>query len=219
MDTKEYVDGLFVGYEDTKELSEFKQEVKSSLDEKINTLVNNGMKRKDAYNKATLELSDVVALADKNKNFKKKKKVISHMYLEPYNHKNTKRNKLYLLCSSLFVFGVIGAVINYFKTKDIASSITTIWMFSGGATLAYVYLLLTEDSSTKYPMKKGRAVAYVLTLAVFMFGIFVFFVTYTASDVGFKQALKALVPFVIPSGVVGTALVLTQKDRRKTDKK
>lgn len=215
MDTKKYIDGLFLDCEDTKELNEFKEEVNNNLNEKIDTLVDSGMPRQDAYNKATLELSDVIALANSDDDFKKKKDIVSHMYLTPYNHKNKKRNKLYLLCSSIFMFGVIASVINFFKTKDIASSITTVWMFCGGATLAYVFLLLTEDTKTKYPMKKGRAVAYVLTLSVFMFGIFVFFVTYTTSDVGLVEALKTLVPFVVPSGVVGAVLVLTQKDRRK----
>lgn len=64
MNTREYIDSLFSDYQKTSALEDFKEELKSFLDERIRTLVKGGMDEKDAFEKATSELGDISAVAD-----------------------------------------------------------------------------------------------------------------------------------------------------------
>jgi len=72
MNTKKYIDSLFSDYQETSALIDFKEELKSFLDERIKTLVKSGMDEKAAFEKATNELGDMSAVADEISRNKKK---------------------------------------------------------------------------------------------------------------------------------------------------
>lgn len=213
MDTKGYIDNLFLNYEETKDLKDFKEELKSNLDEKIKAFVNSGMSQQEAYNKATEELSDITIVADEI-NFNKKKELVSEMYLNPNKYMDKKRTALYVACFAIFVFGVIVSCVVFFDTRDVVGTVSTALVFCGSAILASAYLLLTQETKTHFPMTTKRALWYVFTIGVFIFGIFVFFITYTSTE-NLGPALATLIPFALPSVCVFVFLVLTEKDRRK----
>jgi hypothetical protein len=61
---KELVDSLFEGYEQTAELADFKEELLSNLNDKLESLVKKGMDSETAFAKVSAELGDISALAD-----------------------------------------------------------------------------------------------------------------------------------------------------------
>ena len=69
MKAKEFVDSLLKGYEESAELADFREELQSNLEAKIENLVRNGMDEGAAFDKACSELGDVWELA--NRLFKK----------------------------------------------------------------------------------------------------------------------------------------------------
>jgi hypothetical protein len=88
MGTQKYVDGLFSGYEQTPTLCDFKEELRSNLNDRIANLIKKGMSEQMAFDKATTELGDISALADEI-SLKKKKEVFSEMYMKTKNYMKT----------------------------------------------------------------------------------------------------------------------------------
>lgn len=214
MNTREYVDNLFSGYEQTEALIDFKEELQSNLDAKIENLEKGGMTKEEAFNKATSELGDITTIADEV-SFRKKKEVLSEMYLKTSNYMDKKKVALYVLCGTLFGFGIIVTLLTFFNTDDPAGSLGAFWVFCGNATAWFTYLYLTQETASHEPMAKKRALLYAFTLGIFIFGIFVFTITYFSSERGMADAIATLIPFVLPSMGVGIFLILTEKDRRK----
>jgi glycyl-tRNA synthetase beta subunit len=79
MDTSKYVDSLFTDYQQSLELTDFKEELKSFLDERIRSLVKDGMDESDAFEKATSELGDMAEVADEISG-KKKQEILGEIY-------------------------------------------------------------------------------------------------------------------------------------------
>jgi len=63
MKAKEFVDSLLKGYEETAELEDFKKELQSNIEAKVESLVRDGMDEGAAFAKARSELGDVWELA------------------------------------------------------------------------------------------------------------------------------------------------------------
>jgi hypothetical protein len=80
---KELVDSLFEGYEQTAELADFKEELLSNLNDKLESLVKKGMDSETAFAKASAELGDISALADEL-SLKKRKEVFEEVYIYGY---------------------------------------------------------------------------------------------------------------------------------------
>ncbi|MCL1948086.1 MAG: permease prefix domain 1-containing protein, partial [Chitinivibrionia bacterium] len=110
METKEFVDSLFKGYEETAALADFKEELLANLNAKIECLVKKGENAQAAYEKARAELGDVSALADEL-SLKKRKEVFEEVYMDVRNFMDAKRVAGYVACGMLALFGIITAFI------------------------------------------------------------------------------------------------------------
>lgn len=87
--------------------------------------------------------------------------------------------------------------------------------FGMTSILGLVYLGLTQETASREKMTWKRALWYVATSGLFLFGILVFVITYFAQEAGLPHAIASLIPFALPGLALGVFLVLTEKDRRK----
>jgi hypothetical protein len=214
MDTRKYIDSLFSDYEETSALIDFKEELKSFLDERIKALVKSGMDEKDAFEKATNELGDMSAVADEISR-KKKQEILAEMYMKTRHYMPTWRIVLYILCGTVFGFGVIVAALSGFFTGDINASLGSLLVFGVVPILGFLFLGLTQETAVHEPMDWKRALLYVIAAGVFLFGVIVFIITYFEDSAGLPYAIATLIPFILPSSAFGAFLILTEKDRSK----
>lgn len=152
MNTREYIDSLFSDYQKTSALEDFKEELKSFLDERIRTLVKGGMDEKDAFEKATSELGDISAVADEISR-KKKQELIGEMYLKTTHYMSTWRIALYVLCGAVFGFGVIVAAISEYFSGDVNAPLGSLLVFGGIPIL--VFFVSLAYSGNSYPGSNG----------------------------------------------------------------
>jgi hypothetical protein len=211
---KQYIDELFSGYEETSALADFKEELESNLNDRINSLRKKGLSEREAYDKAVAELGDVSALADEL-SLKKKQQVFSDMYMKTRSYIKSWRMALYVLCGTVLGFGVITGITAWLFSKDIQAFLGTLLFFSEASVLGFVFLGLTQETSMKEAMPWKRALWYVVASGVFLFGIIVFIMTYFADGAGLPHAIASLIPFALPGLALGIFLVLTEKDRNK----
>lgn len=214
MDTRKYIDSLFSDYEETSALIDFKEELKSFLDERIKALVKSGMDEKDAFEKATNELGDMSAVADEISR-KKKQEILAEMYMKTRHYMPTWRIVLYILCGTVFGFGVIVAALSGFFTGVINASLGSLLVFGVVPILGFLFLGLTQETAVHEPMDWKRALLYVIAAGVFLFGVIVFIITYFEDSAGLPYAIATLIPFILPSSAFGAFLILTEKDRSK----
>lgn len=214
MDIKQYIDSLFSGYEETNALADFKEELESNLNDRINSLRKKGMSEREAYDKAIAELGDVSVLADEL-SLKKKQQVFSEMYMKTRSYIKSWRMALYVLCGTVLGFGVITGITAWLFSKDIHAFLGTLLFFGGASVLGFVFLGLTQETAMREAMAWKRALWYVVASGVFLFGVILFIMTYFADGAGLPHAVASLIPFALPGLALGVFLVLTEKDRSK----
>lgn len=214
MDTKKYIDSLLSDYQETLELEEFKEEIKSFLDDRIKALIKSGLDEKSAFEKATNELSDMSTVADEVSR-KKRQEILAEMYLKTRHYMSVWRVVFYMLCGTVLGFGVIVALISGFYSGDINEALGLLLVFGIIPILGFLFHELTQETAVHEAMGWKRALPYVLTAGVFLFGVIVFTMTYFEESGGLANAIATLIPFILPSLAFGAFLVLTEKDRSK----
>jgi hypothetical protein len=225
--TKEYVDSLFAGYGETEALADFKEELLSNLNAKLDSLVKKGMSEKDAFTRATAELGDVSALADEI-SLKKRQEVFEDRYMDVRRYMNSSRVAFYVISGAWLVLGMVIALV-VFLTGEEQSALEAFWepnkrltgalgVLAGFVPLsvaAFTFLGLTQETASRTPLTKKRGAWYALASAALSFGIILFPLTYFATDRGLMEAIATLIPFAIPSLGLLIFLILTEKDTRK----
>jgi hypothetical protein len=225
--TKDYVDSLFAGYEQTEALADFKEELLSNLNDKISNLVKKGLTEQAAFARATAELGDISALADEI-SLKKRQEVFEDAYMDIKQYMTPRRVAGYVVFGVVLIFGVITALIVYFTDgnylqlegffdmkEHLAGVFGTFMPFFVAAVGGFTFLGMTQELADSYPLKTKRAVLYTVAAALLAFGISVFPITYFSTGEGLMPAIATLIPFVLPGGGLLTFLVLTEKSRLK----
>ena len=214
MNNKNYIDNLFAGYEENSSLLDFKEELNSNLEERIAHLQRGGMTPEAAFYKVTSELGDISVLADEI-SLKKKQEVLADMYMKTRSYIGTKRMMAYILCAGVFLFGVITASLSWLYLDLPIAGIGTMLPFSLLPAAIVVFLGLTQETARYRPMEWKRALLYAVAAVVFLFGLFIFLLTFFVRDAGLPAAIATLIPFCLPSALVLAFLILTEKDRSK----
>jgi hypothetical protein len=240
MNAKEFVDSLFDGYEKTKDLADFKEELVGNLNAKIESLMKKGMDADSAFEKASAELGDVSALADEL-SLKKRKEVFEEVYMDIRRYMPTWRVVAYVLFGMDLLFGVIVAFITWFSSaqedffglESLTAAFAAFMPFFVAAVGGFTFLGLTQETAQAYPAKKRRAAWYTLAAVLIAFGISIMPVVYFAIPSGTAPeglavlpyiggasqevvgALGSLLAFALPGGGLLAFLVLTEKDRLK----
>jgi hypothetical protein len=233
MDTKKHVDELFANYEETPALADFKEELRSNLDDRIKSLVKRGMEERTAFHKATAELGDVSALADEI-SLKRKQEVFEEMFMNVRHYMSTRRVALFVAGGAVFCFGLIMIALTWFSTEIMTATLGSGLVFCGAGAVALTFLGLTQETASKYPMPWKRALIYAADVGLFLFGAFCFPIVFfetrggavtvplapagafiSGASVSWAGAIATLIPFVLPSVALFAFLALTEKDRNK----
>jgi hypothetical protein len=238
MDTQGYVDSLFSGYEETSVLSDFKEELRSNLDDRIKSLAEKGMDTRAAFVKATAELGDISALADEI-SLKKKQEVFEEMYMGVRRYLTPVRTALYVLGGLAVCFGLVVAAVTWFSTELAVAALGSAMFFCVAGAALLTFLGCTQETASRNPMSRKRAAFYAASAGVFLFGLFTVPLTYygvgdveimtpdevaahgasfsslTEGNLSLMTAIATLIPFVLPSVALLVFLLLTEKDRRK----
>jgi hypothetical protein len=233
MNTKGYVKSLFKDYEETDELRDFMEELRTNLDDRIASMVRKGMGEAEAFEKASGELGDISALADEI-SLQKRREVFEERYMDVRRYMKAPRVAAYVLFGLSFLFGILLALIVYFAVNnggglspellgpdgaryDLPGVFAMLMTFVTAAIGGYTWLGLTQETASRYPMKKKRALLYALGAFLIVFAVFLFPMVYFAAGTrdGMAGAISSLLPFVLTGSALLAFLILTEKERRK----
>jgi hypothetical protein len=234
VNTQKYVDGLFSNYEETPALSDFKEELRGNLDERIKNLVKKGMSEQEAFRKSASELGDISALAEEI-SLKKKQEVYEDMYMGTRKYMTPKRTAAFVLGGAAICFGLISAAITWFDIGRETDALGSAMVFCVAGAALLTFMGLTQETAAMRPMSWKRAIFYAASVGVFLFGVFIVPMTYfnfaatgagipeiaardanmPRVDFAFMTSIATLIPFALPSAALFVFLALTEKDRRK----
>jgi hypothetical protein len=127
---------------------------------------------------------------------------------------NTKRVVLYVLFGGFLSLGVILSTLTYLY-NDPAAGLGSLIPFIVIPFSGLVFMGLTQETAEKYPLSWKRAIFYVVSTALIIFGSIVFSMMFFVSGTGLPEALATLIPFALPGILLLVFLVLTEKDHRK----
>lgn len=226
------VNNIFMEYEETPELVDFKEEIVMNLSEHVRDMTKKGLSEEDALNKALAELGDVTEAANEVSR-QKRKEIIGQAYV-----RSVPLDKLhaigYPVLGLVLAFGLIVCFISAFTTDSVMKAIATLMPFAVLSIGGFVYLGLTQETRTQYAMSKKRSLLYtassvLLSLGAFFSGITLFVdiapIDLTNSGIAELKGrliaanpvatLGTLIPFVLPAIALLAFLILTEKSRKK----
>jgi MFS family permease len=227
METQDFVNRLFSEYEESPALRDFKEELLSNLEARIDSLRAKGLDEGAAFEKAAGELGDISVLADQI-SLKKKQEVLQDAYLGIRKYLKPGRVAWYVLSGVWFVLGLVIALTAYLTGEE-PSAQEAFWepykravhffgvlaAFIPPSAAVFTFLGATQETASRNPLSAKRGAWYALAAAVLGFGIVLSPLTYFAADRGLMEAAAVLIPFVIPSLGVLIFLFLTEKDTLK----
>jgi hypothetical protein len=227
MDTKVYIDSLFTGYEETKTLRDFKEELQSNLDDRIASLIAKGMRDEEAFKKASGELGDISVLADQI-SLRKKQEIFQDAYMGIRKYLRPGRVAVYVSAGVLAILGVVIALLVYFTgenqsaleafwepNKKLVGALGSLLAFIPPAAAVFTFLGITQETASRYPCSVKRGAWYALAAAALCAGAIFFPLTYFSTDRGLLEAIASLIPFFIPALALLFFLRLTERDYRK----
>lgn len=210
---KGYVDNLFSGIYETKELSELKEEIGSNLLAKIEDFISSGSSEDDAFNKAISDLGDMSELIEGLKKASEQK-VYEDMYKkQPIDRKHVIG---YITSSIILLLGIMLSGKKYLDAQNFLGAMRTLTPFLIISTGLYVYLGLTQETKQHYGMKEKRAAGYSLATMTLLVGLILAGLSYF-SGTELSRILTTSMLFIIPSAIVYMYLGLTETNRSKVD--
>jgi len=233
MEAKEFVDSLFKGYEETKALADFKEELLGNLNAKIEDFVKKGMGLEAAFAKASAELGDVSALADEL-SLKKRTEVFNEAYMGIRRYMPAGRVAGYVIFGVLALFGIITALLVFFTTKGVnldkmitlSGVFGTLMPFLTVAVAGFTFLGVTQETASMYPVRKLRAIWYAVAASLIAFGVFTMPIVFFGTKIkhiekfnewfGVVPLISLFIPFILPGTGILAYLILTEKNRLKS---
>ena len=231
--TKTFVDSLFSGYEETKNLADFKEELSGHLNEKIAYYTKKGLSEDEAFEKATAELGDISAIAEEL-SLQKKQEIYSEMYMGFRKYLSPKRTALFIFGGLLICLGFVTSALVFFATGLKHASLASGMVFIALGTGLLTFMGLTQETALHTPMSWKRALLYAVSVSVFCFGLLSSMLVYFAiitdlktaeaaaygwdqpiRNLGLSSAVGAVIAFILPSLAFFIFLALTEKDRNK----
>ncbi|MDR1083079.1 MAG: permease prefix domain 1-containing protein [Coriobacteriales bacterium] len=227
MDTQGYIDTLFSEYQETSALVDFKEELKSHLDERMRVLTQKGMDERAAAEKALGEMGYMSAVADEISR-KKIQELLSEMYMSTRNYISAKRGALYALCGLVLGVAVMIALITWFGSHYQSAPPAAFMVLGTPALLGFLLLGLTQETASREAMSWKRALWYTVAAGLILFGALTALIagfdmkettasatSYGYPNVSLTAATAVLMVFALPGVALGAFLVLTEKNRSK----
>ena len=243
MNAKEFVDSLFNSYEQTEALADFKEELLTNMNAKIENFIRKGMDTDAAFARASAELGDVSSLADEL-SLRKRKEVFEEVYMDIKMYMPARRVAGYMVFGILAFFGIAVALIILFATRsiefmsatslDLTSFFGAMMPFLTASVIGFTFLGVTQETASMLPVSKKRGAWYATAAGLIAFGLFTMPIAYFSTkfannfvnnvldfDIPVKHletlvpAIGVIIPFVLPGIGILVFLVLTEKDRLK----
>ncbi|RYL93436.1 hypothetical protein EWI07_07460 [Sporolactobacillus sp. THM7-4] len=214
MELKEFIDHAFEKYEESPELIDFKEELLTNLQDRLNSLEATGMKRSEALKKIEIEFADINKIADEM-SLAKKKEVFEMRYMSLRNFVTKPRAVIYTILGVLAVFGLISAGLGYLDSGKIEALMGVMMVFLAIPLAGFVYMGLTQETATRHPMRPLRASIYAIAVFVFLFGALQVPMLVFGEAKSLEAALAVLIPFALPGIGVIAFLMITESDHRK----
>ena len=242
MNSKDFVDSLFKGYEETTALAELKEELLANLNAKIESLVKKDMDLETAFKKASEELGDVSALADEL-SLKKRAEVFEEVYMDIRKYMPTKRVTAYVIFGVIALFGITAGFITLFATSgdkfmsenslDLTSFFAVLMPFLTTSIIGFTFLGITQETASMFPVSKKRGAWYAAAAGLIAFGLFTMPIIFFSMRVAEKFSIdrfgvflpnnlevlvpvvSVIIPFILPGIGLLVFLCLTEKDRLK----
>jgi hypothetical protein len=170
MELKEFINKAFEKYEESPELIDFKEELLTNLQDRLNSLEAAGLKRIEALKKIEVEFADINKIADQM-SLAKKKEVFEIQYMSFRNFVTKPRAAIYTILGVLALFGLISAGLSYLASSKIEALIGVLMVFLAIPLAGFVYMGLTQETATRNPMRPLRASIYAIAVFVFLFGV------------------------------------------------
>ena len=209
-----YVDRLFADYDDNCEIRDFKEEIVGNLKERIKELMSKGLDEEKAFDKATAELGDITAIAD-DVGRKKSNDTIGEMYMRIKVPLTKKTAAGLAVGSGLLLFSMGWAFVTFFgETSDARHYYISVVVLSIACGL-YTYVGLTQETTSHYPMKSGRAFVYGTTCLIGFLCAGVAVVTFLFYGFEMSAALGISMVLMLPAICVFIFLLATESDRQK----
>ena len=214
MREKVYVDRLFADYEDTLEIRDFKEEIAGNLRERIQELIEKGLDEENAFDKATAELGDITAIAD-DEGKKKRNEAIGLMYMRA-KVPVTKRTAGGLTAASGLLLLAAGlTLISLFSETGITIFYSASAILLSIALGMYTFFGLTQETTSHYAMKKGRAAVYGIVCFTAFLGTGLAVVSFLSSGLKMSVALGIKIAFILPAICVLIFMLATEQKRQK----
>jgi len=221
MNAKEFIDSLFKGYEETPALADFKEELLTNMNAKIENFIRKGMDMDTAFAKASAELGDVSSLADEM-SLKKRKEVFEEVYMDIKMYMPAKRVAGYVVFGTLVLWGITSALIALFSGKNVdflsgkslARFFGAMMPFLTAAVVGFTWLGVTQETASMNPVSKKRGTWYAIAAGLIFFGLLSMLITYFKMK-PVKSIIGEIIPFILPGIGILTFLILTEKDRLK----
>jgi len=214
MELKEFIDHAFEKYEESPELTDFKEELLTNLQDRLKSLEANGLKRTEALKQIEIEFADINKIADEM-SLEKKKEVFEMQYMS-FRHFVTKpRAASYSILGVLAAFGLTSASLSYFASGKLEMLTYVMMVFLAISISGFVYMGLTQETGTRKPMRPLRASIYTIAVFVFLFGVLLVPLLVISETKSLEDALAIFIPFALPSIGVIAFLMITESDYRK----
>jgi hypothetical protein len=230
--TKSYVASLFSGYEETKSLTDFKEELEGHLNDKIADFIKKGLGENEAFQKASAQLGDISAIADEL-SLKRKQEIYSEAYMGTHKYLTPARTALFILGGAIICFGLLAAAITWFATEMQTGALAVGMVFISSGAGFLTFMGLTQETAANYPMPWKRALLYTVSVTVFLFGLLsaplVYFATtglnpaelaaqgwtLPPENLGLTSSIATMLAIMLPGAALFAFLVLTEKGRMK----
>src|SRR5690625_3721620 len=118
MDLKQFIDHAFEKYEESAKLIDFKEELLTNLQDRLNSLEATGLNRSEALKEIKTEFADINQIADEM-SLAKKKEVFEVQYMSLRHFVTKPRAAIYTILGVLAIFGLITAGLSYLASGKI----------------------------------------------------------------------------------------------------
>ena|SRR5690625_285130 len=214
MDLKQFIDHAFEKYEESAKLIDFKEELLTNLQDRLNSLEATGLNRSEALKEIKTEFADINQIAEEM-SLAKKKEVFEVQYMSLRHFVTKPRAAIYTLLGVLAIFGLITAGLSYLGSGKIEALIGVLMVFLAMPLGGFVYMALTQETAARNSMRPLRASIYSIAVFVFLFGSLLVPMLVFGEARSLEGALATLIPFAVPSIGVITFLIITESDYRK----
>jgi hypothetical protein len=206
---KKYLDQLFAGVEESRELHEQKEELAINLKEKIADYQAQGMDEATSFKEAIISMGDLSSLVEDLRKVGEKTKQPS----------NPSPMTTYISTAGI----VVGVLMSLFGVFTIAMlSFTDLKMGNPAGPGIFIvlgisiltYSILTRGTSRRPGMKQSRAVLYALSAGLILFSLYSAIITNLQTG-ELNISIASMMVFFLAGIGLWLTLFLTGSDRRK----